>query len=55
MGGSNVSDCKKNDGLGRIRTSVPGSDQLFLIMDVAARHLNQVRTIPQVHKLLELA
>jgi organic radical activating enzyme len=28
--------------------------QLFRLMDVAARHLSQVRIIPQVHKLLGL-
>ena len=33
----------------------PGWQQLFRLMDVAARHLSQVRIIPQVHKLLGLA
>jgi organic radical activating enzyme len=37
------------------RAVPPDSVQLFWLMDVAARHLSQVRIIPQVHKLLGLA
>ncbi len=33
----------------------PDSSELFQMMDVAARHLSQVRIIPQMHKLLGLA
>jgi len=38
-----------------LRAVSPDGDQLFRLMDVAARHLSQVRIIPQVHKLLGLA
>jgi 7-carboxy-7-deazaguanine synthase len=37
------------------RVVPPGRRQLLQLMDIAARHLNQVRLIPQVHKLLRLA
>ena len=38
-----------------MRTVPPDSGDLFQMMDIAARHLSQVRIIPQVHKLLGLS
>ena len=38
-----------------MRAVPPDSGDLLQMMDVAARHLSQVRIIPQVHKLLGLA
>jgi organic radical activating enzyme len=38
-----------------LRAVPPDSSELFQMMDVAARHLSQVRIIPQMHKLLGLA
>jgi len=38
-----------------LRAVPPASGELFQMMDVAARHLSQVRIIPQVHKLLGMA
>jgi organic radical activating enzyme len=38
-----------------LRAVPPDGRQVFRLMDIAARHLSQVRIIPQVHKLLGLA